>query len=144
MSYADHYRSDDPDRRFLQSRVWREKIRPTQLRREPLCRFCMALGQINVAEQVDHITRPRGDHNLQHDPSNFQSLCAPHHGAKSKWERGNVTRPLRLGTSLDGWTITATGGTVKLEDAAAAQPMRGSSTINGNKKGFAAAERGRR
>ena len=135
MTYADRYRRDDPDRRFLQSREWREKIRPSQLAREPLCRFCRALGHVTLAEQVDHITRPRGDRTLQRDPENFQSLCAPHHGAKSKWERGDTSKPLILGTPADGWPVHCHGGTINLEDAHADQPGGPFAFINRNNRG---------
>jgi 5-methylcytosine-specific restriction endonuclease McrA len=117
VRYADAYRRDDPDRKFLQSRVWREKIRPAQLAREPLCRFCGVLGRLTLAEHIDHIKRPRGDYRLQRNPENFQSLCAEHHGMKSKWERGDTTKPLVIGRTPDGWTqVTAPGGTIKRPD----------------------------
>lgn len=108
----DHHRRDDPDRRFLQSRIWREKIRPAQLMREPLCRFCKALGIVQAADHVDHIRRPRGDRRLQTDPSNFQSLCADHHQQKSLWERRADGKPLQIGAAADGWPIEAPGGTL--------------------------------
>ncbi|KQT04143.1 HNH endonuclease signature motif containing protein [Rhizobium sp. Leaf386] len=123
MMYADRYRRDDPDRKFLQSREWREDIRPRQLDREPLCRFCRAIGITKPADQVDHIKRPRGDLRLQRDPSNFQCLCASHHTMKSVWERGNTKLPLVLGTTLDGWTVMATGGTIQTTEPAPAQPV---------------------
>lgn len=116
--HRDRSRAADPDRKFLQSRIWREKIRPRQLNREPLCRFCTALGRTTIAAQVDHIKRPRGDHTLQRDPANFQSLCAEHHAAKSSWERTNerngTNAPLIIGHSIDGWRIEAPGGTVNV------------------------------
>lgn len=123
MTHADSYRKDDPDRRFLQSRVWREKIRPAQLFREPLCRFCRALGRTQIADHVDHITRPRGDWHLQRDPQNFQSLCVEHHMQKSKWERGDTSRPLVIGTAPDGWRVIAEGGTINLPYLHADQPV---------------------
>lgn len=130
MTYADRYRSDDPDRRFLQSREWRERIRPHQLNREPLCRFCMAMGDLaSIATQVDHITRPRGDRALQRDPANFQSLCGPHHQTKSLWERRveKSGRPetLVIGYTVTGWRIEAPGGTVEVRDMQGDQPACG-------------------
>ena len=113
MRHQDHNRRDDPDRRFLQSRRWREQIRPRQLEREPLCRFCRAMGYVKAAEQVDHIIRPRGDHKLQVDPANFQSLCGNHHQLKSLWERRADGRPLQIGAAPDGWPIEAMGGTIR-------------------------------
>lgn len=127
MTYADRYRADDPDRRFLQSREWRERIRPMQLSIEPLCRFCKALGTTRIAGQVDHIKRPRGDWHLQRSPENFQSLCAEHHQAKSLWERrveaSGRNEVLVIGYATDGWRIEAPGGTIKPSDLSNAQPM---------------------
>jgi 5-methylcytosine-specific restriction protein A len=102
---GDRARADDPDRRFLQSRVWREKIRPVWLNANPYCEWCRLLGRIRVAEQVDHIIRPHGDRELQRDPSNFRGLCADHHQQKSLWERRGDKRPLRIGCGPDGWPI---------------------------------------
>lgn len=102
----DSYRRDDPDRRFLQSRLWREKLRPMQLGREPRCEFCKVLDKVVAAEHVDHIERPKGDRRLQTSFTNFRSLCATHHGMKSSWERSGKTKPLVIGTRLDGWPVT--------------------------------------
>jgi hypothetical protein len=127
MTHADRYRADDPDRRFLQSREWRERIRPRQLRHEPLCTFCIALGEIKIAEQVDHIRRPRGDRQLQRDPANFQSLCAAHHQMKSLWERRveatGKAEVLIIGHRPDGWRVEAPGGTVGSMGLPTDQPM---------------------
>jgi hypothetical protein len=43
------YRKDDPNRKFVQSRLWREKLRPLQLARFPLCEHCKALGIVKAA-----------------------------------------------------------------------------------------------
>jgi 5-methylcytosine-specific restriction enzyme A len=110
--YADAYRRDDPDRRFLQSREWRERIRPRALFTEPLCRFCRHLGVVKEAEHVDHIRRPKGDKTLQRDPNNFQGLCAEHHLLKSNWERAGRNKPLTIGYDRDGWPVTIRGGTL--------------------------------
>ncbi|MGE0340843.1 MAG: HNH endonuclease [Xanthobacteraceae bacterium] len=92
----------DPDRRFLQTREWRDRIRPAQLRREPLCRHCTMRGLVVVAEEVDHIIPPRGDPRLQRDFENFQSLCKSCHSAKTRG--GNqVTGPKGVGP--DGFPI---------------------------------------
>lgn len=106
MSHADAYRRDDADRRFLQSREWRERLRPRQLSREPLCRFCFALGIVRAAQQVDHIRRPKGDRALQRAVDNHQSLCVECHSRKSKWERGPKDLPLTIGFSPEGWMVT--------------------------------------
>lgn len=111
--FTDRYRASDPDRKFLQSRKWRERIRPQQLARFPLCEHCEKLGIIRAATEVDHIRRPRGDKLLQIDSANFQSLCSDHHQAKSLWERRNNGRPLIIGVEPNGWPIELVGGAVK-------------------------------
>lgn len=137
MTHADRYRKDDPDRKFLQSRVWREHIRPAQLAREPLCRFCLALGRFTEADEVDHIERPFGDRRLQRDPNNFQSLCGSCHARKSKWERGDTSKPLVLGTRTDGWLVVAPGGTIEKVDLSAVHPSRSTSHAKAEENGFA-------
>jgi 5-methylcytosine-specific restriction endonuclease McrA len=49
-----------------------------------------------LAQEVDHITPPRGAMHLMRDPNNLQSLCKSHHGRKT---RGKTV----IGTGLDGW-----------------------------------------
>lgn len=77
-------RRDHPDQQFLRTRLWRDRLRPAQLTREPLCRDCARRDRITRATEVDHITPPNGDPVLQRDPSNFQSLCGPCHGRKTR------------------------------------------------------------
>ena len=110
--HPDRYRADDPDRKFLQSRVWREKLRPWQLAHMPLCEHCQALGRTVPATQVDHIKRPKGDSHLQRNPENWQSLCHDHHLAKSNWERSGKKRPLILGIATDGYPIELLNGAI--------------------------------
>ena len=77
-------RASHPDQRFLQTRAWRDHLRPAQLTREPLCEKCQELGRVVAATQVDHIVVPNGDYRLQRDPTNFRSLCAECHGRKTR------------------------------------------------------------
>lgn len=114
--HRDAYRKDDPDRRFLQGRLWREKLRPRQLAKQPLCAHCQALGLVTAAAEVDHVKRPRGDRLLQTSEANFQSLCKPCHLRKSAWERAATGKPLKLGVALDGWPIELHGGRVQREN----------------------------
>lgn len=106
MTYADRYRKDDPDRKFLMSREWRERLRPAILEQQPLCVFCEKLGRLKAATQIDHIIRPRGDPVLQRDAANMQPLCNEHHRIKSNWERTGGDQPLMLGCGVDGWPVT--------------------------------------
>ena len=66
-------------------RRWR-KIRALWLAQYPLCVMCQAEGKTTPATIVDHIEPHKGDWSKFHDPENFQSLCASHHGAKSAKE----------------------------------------------------------
>lgn len=60
-------------------RDWRDRIRPRQLSREPLCEFCKEQGRIEPATEVDHIDGdPWND-----DPYNLRSLCKPCHSGRT-------------------------------------------------------------
>lgn len=61
---------------------WESSIRPTVLRRDPVCRVC----GLNASAQVDHIVR--GD---DHSLDNLRGICIPCHGRKSGRE-GNAAR----------------------------------------------------
>src|SRR5262245_27161448 len=106
LKHPDKYRADDPDRKFLQSREWRERIRPRQLGNQPACEHCLLMGYVAIAESVDHIIRPKGDYVLQRSSDNFVSLCNVHHQQKSLWERRSDGKPLVLGYDKDGWPVT--------------------------------------
>ena len=56
-----------------------QRTRLQHLRLHPLCVMCEQQGVIRVATIVDHKVPHRGDMALFWDPSNRQSLCAPHH-----------------------------------------------------------------
>lgn len=93
-------------RPFLQSRVWRERIRPHQLAVEPLCEWCKALDVVEVATDVDHVRRPNGDVMLERDMRNLQSLCKSHHSTKTRWEDAGSKGALTIGYGVDGWPVT--------------------------------------
>jgi 5-methylcytosine-specific restriction protein A len=90
---------NDPDRKFLQTRDWRDRIRPAQMAREPLCRHCKERGLLVPAEQVDHIIPPRGDPHLQRSFENMASLCTSCHAVKT---RG---KPIK-GCDSEGWPLS--------------------------------------
>lgn len=74
--------------------AWRS-LRAQQLRAEPLCRMHQALGQLVVAEVVDHIRQHKGDEQAFFDRANLQSLCkACHDGHKQAQEHspGGILR----------------------------------------------------
>lgn len=70
---------------------WRTVVRPAQLAREPLCRFCKARGRVVAAAEVDHID---GD-SRNNDPANLRSLCRPCHSARTARDQafGRRERP---------------------------------------------------
>lgn len=75
---------------------WRwQHYRLAQLRAEPLCRFCLALGRPVPASVVDHIERHDGTHADPRfwNPANFQSLCKPcHDSVKQQLDRRGAAR----------------------------------------------------
>jgi 5-methylcytosine-specific restriction protein A len=86
--YSEKRRSH-PDQKFLQSRLWRDHIRPKHLRDNPLCEGCGEAGLKVPADQVDHIVVPNGDPALQRAPGNLQSLCASCHSQKTHGHKGH-------------------------------------------------------
>ena len=66
-------------------------MRDQQLAKEPLCRLCKEQGIVRYATQVDHVI-PRAQGGTD-DESNLQSLCGPHHSAKSRAERAGLPTP---------------------------------------------------
>ncbi len=70
------------DGRLYELQQWK-RVREMQLRREPFCCVCAALGDPdNLANQVDHIV-PVARGGAPFNPSNLQSLCGPHHSIKT-------------------------------------------------------------
>lgn len=63
-------------------RRWR-RLRAAHLSAHPLCVECERAGIVTVATEVDHIRPHRGNATLLYDPDNLQSMCKPHHSAKT-------------------------------------------------------------
>lgn len=93
--YCDKHRPKDAARRSSEAAVWhgwyrlpifRDKLRPDQLMREPFCRACAARGLRVRATDVDHIVPHRGDWALFANPANLQSLCHSCHSRKTASE----------------------------------------------------------
>jgi len=82
--------------------LWRN-IRKRQLEREPLCRYCLARGEVTPAVICDHKVPHRGDTERFYEPSNLQSLCKRCHDSdKQREERGK--EPIQP-VGLDGWPV---------------------------------------
>ncbi|MGE6740256.1 HNH endonuclease [Allorhizobium pseudoryzae] len=65
-------------RRWYSTKEW-WKLRSSQIKTKPHCRFCAQSGVFRAAEIVDHVKPHRGDRALFFDPNNLQSLCKPCH-----------------------------------------------------------------
>lgn len=90
--------------KFYSLAIWRgpKGLRLAQLRRQPLCEFCLARGEVVPATVVDHIQPHRGDWDLFTDPDNLQSLdknC--HDSAKAEIE----SRGYHSQCGLDGMPV---------------------------------------
>jgi len=66
--------------------IWKDKLRPAQLLREPFCRECSRRGLRVRATDVDHIQPHRGSWALFIEPKNHQSLCHACHSRKTAAE----------------------------------------------------------
>lgn len=76
---------DISKRSNLYNRRWR-KASAMWLRNHPLCVHCEKKGLITPACEVDHIVPHRGSQAIFWDETNWQSLCKPHHSAKTARE----------------------------------------------------------
>ena len=74
-------------RRWYNTKRWRE-IRAAVLAAEPLCRMCVADGDVTVATICDHIEPHRGDE-AKFWAGPFQPLCKPHHDITKQREEAN-------------------------------------------------------
>ncbi|WP_242456866.1 HNH endonuclease [Vibrio coralliilyticus] len=63
------------------------KLRQRVLDDEPLCRACLAAGLTTPAEEVDHILPLHLGGTDARD--NFQGLCVPCHGEKTRAENAH-------------------------------------------------------
>lgn len=78
-------------RLYRQKMTWRQ-MRARHVKRQPFCVECAKAGIRKPVDEVDHIVPHRGNTRLFFDPNNLQSLCKPHHSAKTALEVGFVKR----------------------------------------------------
>ena len=91
----------NPARWVYKTALW-ERMRQTQLRSEPLCRYCGQIGDITPATVVDHIKPHKGQRVLAFDQDNLQSLCKPCH---DKWAQAKDNGKPIAGVDADGFPI---------------------------------------
>jgi 5-methylcytosine-specific restriction protein A len=76
-----------------------QALREQVLSEEPLCRYCLEMGQLSPSEHVDHIKPVRTHTDLAFTRDNLQGLCAPcHDGVKQREEKAGH----RIGVGIDG------------------------------------------
>lgn len=68
--------------KFYQSREWRT-LRMVKLTESPWCEECIKEGIHTLASEVDHIIDITQAPTRFMDITNLQSLCKPHHSAKT-------------------------------------------------------------
>ena len=74
--------------RFYDKSLWRDRIRPHQLRLHPLCADCVVQGMIVAATDVEHIDGNTGNNH----PDNLNSLCHSCHSKKTARQDGSFGR----------------------------------------------------
>lgn len=89
--------------KWYKTSSWR-KLRLSQLKREPLCRFCKKLGIVTAGNTVDHIDRHSGDMDKFFNPCNLQTLCSTcHSSAKQKMEKSLTDIGCDENGMVEGW-----------------------------------------
>ena len=79
------------ERRAYDTARWRNEIRPAQLREQPLCEDCLALGIVTAATDVDH----RDGDQWNAAPENLRSLCHKCHSTKTALHDGAFGKPAK-------------------------------------------------
>lgn len=77
---TDRWRGSSTARGY--DRAW-QAVRLSHLKAEPLCRLCGDEGRLTAAAVVDHIQTVADRPDLRLDDANLQSLCKPHHDART-------------------------------------------------------------
>ena len=72
--YEARRREQKPWRAFYKTAAW-QRIRERRLAEDPLCRLCLARGEVTPADTVNHILRHGGDGDLFFDYENTEAVC---------------------------------------------------------------------
>ena len=92
--------NDSAHSSWYSSGRWR-KIRAAQLRKEPLCQFCLDAGRVVPGRVADHVVPHRGLESLFWH-GKLQTLCYFHHNStKREAELRGYVRDV----GADGWPI---------------------------------------
>ena len=70
--------------KFYKTSKW-SSLRRAQLRKEPLCAYCLRQGSLTLATVADHIVPHRGNRELFFS-GKLQSLCYTHHSSSKQSE----------------------------------------------------------
>lgn len=87
-------RPDNNDAMY--SKAWWRRLRDAKRKADPLCEECRREGRVRAMTHVDHIV-PISEGGDPRDWDNLQSLCKPHHTAKTNRERARRAR-VQIGT----------------------------------------------
>ena len=87
------------------------KVRAQVIERDlGMCQVCRAEGRVTAGSEVDHIVSKAKAGQMGwredqiDDPKNLQTICHPHHLAKTAHENGRTYRP-KVQIGLDGWPV---------------------------------------
>jgi len=78
------------------------KLRKQKLLADPLCWYCLQMGNVTVADTVDHIIPHKGDLELFFDWDNLRSSCKPCHNSAAALKDRLGFSP---GCGLDGLPV---------------------------------------
>lgn len=97
LSKTDKYKAR---RKVYNSRQWRDGLRLVQLRKQPLCEVCLALGDITAGHDVHHRVsmnkaKTESDfYDLAYDEDNLATLCQYHHSLLHSKYKGKTVEEL--------------------------------------------------
>ena len=115
-------RAEQPWRRWYGSRQWKRES-AAFLSRNPLCRYCLALGRRTPSTIVNHYPPHRGDRTAFFDKRTWEAVCKPCHDSTCQ-AQDKAGQRLQV-TGSDGWPVDVPGGPLPPVARAAGGPGRG-------------------